>query len=97
MISAAALAMTTAVAGFAYAAAPSGPTPTEDSSVVSTVTSALADRRCPREHAIWITETGVGPAPGGFSIARGITSANRPAALARGRCTLAPGSIAMTG
>jgi hypothetical protein len=41
---------------------------------VATVTSALADRRCPREHAIWITETGVGPAPGGFSLARGITS-----------------------
>ena len=41
---------------------------------VSTVTAALASRRCPREHAIWITETGVGPAPGGFSLARGITS-----------------------
>lgn len=41
---------------------------------VSTVTSALAERRCPRRHAIWITETGVGPAPGGFSLARGITS-----------------------
>jgi hypothetical protein len=40
---------------------------------VATVTSALAERRCPREHAIWITETGVGPAPGGFSLARGIT------------------------
>ena len=31
-------------------------------------------RRCPRAHAIWITETGVGPAPGGLSLARGITS-----------------------
>jgi hypothetical protein len=41
---------------------------------VATVTEALAARDCPREHAIWITETGVGPAPGGFSIARGITS-----------------------
>ena len=41
---------------------------------VATVTAALASRRCPREHAIWITETGVGPAPGGFSLARGITS-----------------------
>jgi hypothetical protein len=40
---------------------------------VSTMTSALASRRCPRRHAIWITETGVGPAPGGFSLARGIT------------------------
>ncbi len=40
---------------------------------VATVTAALAARRCPREHAIWITETGVGPAPGGFSLARGIT------------------------
>jgi hypothetical protein len=41
---------------------------------VATVTSALAALRCPRPHAIWITETGVGPAPGGFSLARGITS-----------------------
>jgi hypothetical protein len=41
---------------------------------VATVKQALAARRCPREHAIWITETGVGPAPGGFSLARGITS-----------------------
>jgi penicillin-binding protein len=37
VISAAALAMTTALAGFAYAAAPGGPTPTDDTSVVSTV------------------------------------------------------------
>jgi hypothetical protein len=35
---------------------------------------ALAARRCRRPHAIWITETGVGPAPGGLSLARGITS-----------------------
>ena len=41
---------------------------------VAAVKSALASRRCPREHAIWITETGVGPAPGGLSLARGITS-----------------------
>jgi hypothetical protein len=41
---------------------------------VATVKAALRTRRCPREHAIWITETGVGPAPGGLSIARGITS-----------------------
>ena len=41
---------------------------------VATVKAALASRRCPREHAIWITETGVGPAPGGLSLARGITS-----------------------
>ena len=41
---------------------------------VATVKAALAARRCPSEHAIWITETGVGPAPGGFSLARGITS-----------------------
>jgi hypothetical protein len=40
---------------------------------VATVERALASRRCPRRHAIWITETGVGPAPGGFSLARGIT------------------------
>jgi hypothetical protein len=41
---------------------------------VATVKEALATRRCPREHAIWMTETGVGPAPGGLSLARGITS-----------------------
>jgi hypothetical protein len=41
---------------------------------VAAVKQALAARRCPREHAIWITETGVGPAPGGLSLARGITS-----------------------
>ena len=41
---------------------------------VAAVRAALDARRCPREHAIWITETGVGPAPGGFSLARGITS-----------------------
>ena len=42
MISAAALAMSTAVAGFAYAAAPGGPTTTDDTSVVSTVAPATA-------------------------------------------------------
>jgi hypothetical protein len=41
---------------------------------VATVKAALATRDCPHEHAIWITETGVGPAPGGLSLARGITS-----------------------
>jgi hypothetical protein len=41
---------------------------------VGAVESALAARDCPRRHAIWITETGVGPAPGGLSLARGITS-----------------------
>jgi hypothetical protein len=41
---------------------------------VAAVEQALDARGCPREHAIWITETGVGPAPGGFSLARGITS-----------------------
>jgi len=41
---------------------------------VATVTRALDSRRCPRRHAIWISETGVGPAPGGLSLARGITS-----------------------
>ncbi len=41
---------------------------------VATVKAALSTHRCPREHAIWITETGVGPAPGGLSLARGITS-----------------------
>jgi hypothetical protein len=38
------------------------------------VKDALRARRCPRRHALWITETGVGPAPGGLSLARGITS-----------------------
>jgi hypothetical protein len=41
---------------------------------VAETTRVLAARRCPRPHAIWITETGVGPAPGGLSLARGITS-----------------------
>jgi hypothetical protein len=41
---------------------------------VATVTAALDARHCPRRQAIWITETGVGPAPGGLSLARGITS-----------------------
>ena len=40
---------------------------------VAAVTAALDARRCPRRHALWITETGVGPAPGGLSLARGIT------------------------
>jgi hypothetical protein len=41
---------------------------------VAETAAALAAWRCPRPHAIWITETGVGPAPGGLSLARGITS-----------------------
>jgi hypothetical protein len=41
---------------------------------VSAVAAALDARRCARRQAIWITETGVGPAPGGLSLARGITS-----------------------
>ena len=41
---------------------------------VPLVKDALRARHCPRRHAIWITETGVGPAPGGLSLARGITS-----------------------
>jgi hypothetical protein len=40
---------------------------------VAAVATALDARRCRRRHAIWITETGVGPAPGGLSLARGIT------------------------
>jgi len=39
---------------------------------VAAVKRALDRLRCPRRHAIWITETGVGPAPEGFSVARGI-------------------------
>jgi hypothetical protein len=41
---------------------------------VAAVKAALASHRCRRRHAIWITETGAGPAPGGLSLARGITS-----------------------
>ena len=41
---------------------------------VPAVSAALDARRCRRRAAIWITETGVGPAPGGLSLARGITS-----------------------
>jgi hypothetical protein len=41
---------------------------------VPTVRQALDTRGCPRRQAIWISETGVGPAPGGLSLARGITS-----------------------
>ncbi len=52
---------------------------------VAAVTAALAERDCPREHAIWITETGVGPAPGGFSAARGITSERQGCRLLRRR------------
>jgi hypothetical protein len=52
---------------------------------VATVASALKARGCRREHAIWITETGVGPAPGGFSLARGITSEAQGCRLLRRR------------
>jgi hypothetical protein len=41
---------------------------------VAAVSAALDARGCRRRQAIWITETGVGPAPGGLSLARGITS-----------------------
>jgi hypothetical protein len=41
---------------------------------VAAATAALAARGCPREHAIWITETGVGTAPSGLSFARGVGS-----------------------
>jgi hypothetical protein len=41
---------------------------------VALVTKELDARHCPHRHVIWITETGVGPAPGGLSLARGITS-----------------------
>jgi hypothetical protein len=36
---------------------------------VDAVARALAAHDCPRRHAIWITETGVGPAPGALSAA----------------------------
>ena len=39
---------------------------------VAAATSALAARGCSREHAVWITETGVGTAPSGLSFARGV-------------------------
>ena len=42
---------------------------------VALVEKELDARGCPRPHVVWITETGVGPAPGGLSLARGITSA----------------------
>ncbi len=42
---------------------------------VAVVKRELAARHCPQPHVVWITETGVGPAPGGLSLARGITSA----------------------
>jgi hypothetical protein len=54
---------------------------------VATVTAALATRRCPRPHAIWITETGVGPAPEGFSLSRGITSERQGCGLLHQRLT----------
>jgi hypothetical protein len=41
---------------------------------VALVTRELDARDCPERHVVWITETGVGPAPGGLSLARGITS-----------------------
>lgn len=41
---------------------------------VAAAATALAARGCPREHAIWITETGVGTAPSGLSFARSVGS-----------------------
>jgi len=41
---------------------------------VAAVTAALDARGCPRQHAIWITETGVGTASEELSFARGIGS-----------------------
>jgi hypothetical protein len=41
---------------------------------VALVEKELDARGCPQPHVVWITETGVGPAPGGLSLARGITS-----------------------
>jgi hypothetical protein len=54
---------------------------------VATVEAALAAHRCRRRHAIWITETGVGPAPGGLSLARGITSERQGCRLLHQRLT----------
>jgi hypothetical protein len=34
---------------------------------VAAVVAALAARGCPQEHTLWITETGVGPAPKDYS------------------------------
>ena len=41
---------------------------------VAAATRALDARGCPREHAVWITETGVGTAPSGLSFAREVGS-----------------------
>jgi hypothetical protein len=54
---------------------------------VAAARAALAAKRCPREHAIWISETGVGPAPGGLSLARGITSERQGCELLHERLT----------
>ena len=51
---------------------------------------ALDARGCPRRQSIWITETGVGPAPGGLSLARGITSQAQGCRLLHRR--LSPGT-----
>jgi hypothetical protein len=52
---------------------------------VAAVRQALAEHGCRDRHAIWITETGVGPAPGGLSLARGITSERQGCRLLRRR------------
>lgn len=44
---------------------------------VPAVRAALAARECPRRHAIWITETGVGPAPESLAAAPGVAGGRR--------------------
>ena len=41
---------------------------------VPAVRDALAARDCPHRHAIWITETGIGPAPGDLAAAPGVAT-----------------------
>jgi hypothetical protein len=48
-----------------------GPDPTK------AVAAALAARGCPQPHTIWVTETGVGPAPSYLSAARAIADEQR--------------------
>ncbi len=54
---------------------------------VAAATTALAARGCPREHAIWITETGVGTAPSGLSFARSVGSEREGCRLLHQRLT----------
>jgi hypothetical protein len=44
---------------------------------VAAISAALAARGCPQPHTIWITETGVGPAPPDLSAARAIADEQR--------------------